>query len=214
MVTKIWWNRALMSSALLLASLMSTVGTAEAATQCFSQSYSDGAKIVPGTGGGNVTRSIARQKAASDWYDVVWRGDLFLCPGGTTCSYAWQKSKTSTASWNLGGSTDAGNASSPNKKWYNIVLTLVGGYNSTTEVNTTFTFTVNMKGGEKAAPVNVAVRRWTEGDFVGGWVRSNRGCKGGTSYDWDGNVRFGKWNRNVFQRWMATYEINGQVRPR
>jgi hypothetical protein len=205
------WRRLLMCGALAIATVATTEGTASAATQCFSQSHSDGARIVPGTGGGNVTRSITRQRAANTWDDWVWRGTEFQCPRNRTCDYAWSKSKNTTTGWSVGGGTDAGNASSPTKKWYNVVLSLVGGYQRTVEINTTYEWTVHLNGGDVAQPVQVAVRRWTQGDFAGGWVRTNRGCKGGTTYEWDGNVRFGNWTRNVFEKEKVGYAVNGRM---
>ncbi|WP_329276579.1 hypothetical protein [Streptomyces sp. NBC_01451] len=206
-----WWNRVLLCGVLAVATLATTEGTASAATQCFSQSYSDGANIVPGTGGGNVTRAITRQRAGNTWDDWVWRGTEFQCPRGRTCEYAWEKSKTTTTGWAIGGGTDLGNASSPSKKWYNTVVSFVGGYQKTTQLTTAFTWTVHLNGGDVAQPVQVAVRRWTQGDFAGGWVRTNRGCQGGTTYEWNGNVRFGDWTRNVFEKEKVGYAVNGRM---
>lgn len=205
------WTRVLMCGALAVAAVATMEGTASAASTCFTQSYSDGANVVPGTGGGQVTRSIQRQQAANTWDDWVWRGTEFKCPSGRTCDYAWEKSKTTTTQWSIGGGTDLGNASSPSKKWYNVVLSLVVGYSRTTEISTTFTWTVHLNGGDVAYPVQIAVRRWTQGDFAGGWVRTNRGCQGGTIYDWDGSVRFGNWTRNVFVKERVTYAVNGRA---
>ncbi|MGW0705128.1 hypothetical protein ACWD4G_03985 [Streptomyces sp. NPDC002643] len=205
------WQRALMCGTLAISTAVISTGSAEAATQCFSQSYSDGARIVPGTGGGNVTRAITRQRAGNTWDDWVWRGTEFVCPRGRTCEYSWEHSKSTVTGWAIGGGTDAGNASSPSKKWYNVVLSLVGGYQKTTQINTTFGWKVNLNGGDVAHPVQIAVRRWTQGDFSGGWVRTNRGCQGGTVYEWNGNTRFGNWTRNVYEKERVGYAVNGRI---
>lgn len=205
------WKRVLMCGALAVATLATMEGTASAASQCFTQSYSDGANVVPGTGGGQVTRSIRRQQAANTWDDWVWRGPEFGCPGGKTCDYSWDKSHTTITGWSVGGGASLGNTNSPSKKWYNVLVPLIVGYASSVNISTNYTWTVHLHGGDVAYPVQIAIRRWTQGDFSGGWVRTNRGCQGGTTYDWDGNLRFGYWTRNVFVKERATYAVNGRV---
>lgn len=209
---KSWWHRILVCGALVVAAVVSVTGAANAAvSQCMTESYSDGAKIVPGTGGGQTTRGITRQQASTTWDDWVWKGPEFQCPRGRTCDYAWQKSKETTTGWTVGGGTDIGNATSPSKKWYNTVLPLTVGYQKTTTISTNFTWTVHMIGGDIAMPVQIAVRRWIQGDFAGGWVRTNQGCQGGKKYEWQGDVRFGNWTRNVFVKEKVAYAVNGKI---
>jgi len=209
---KAWWHRIVVCSALIAAAAVGATGTASAAvTQCMTQSYSDGAKIVPGTGGGQQTRSIARQQAANTYNDWVWRGTEFQCPRGRTCDYAWSKTKTTTTGWSVGGGTNIGNTNSPSSKWYNVLVPLVAGYQRTTTITTDFSWTVHLLGGDIAQPVQIAVRRWTQGDFSGGWARTNQGCQGGTKYEWQGNLRFGSWTRNVFVKERVSYAVNGRI---
>ncbi|MDQ0962739.1 hypothetical protein QFZ66_006617 [Streptomyces sp. B4I13] len=206
-------QRILMCGAMVAATAVCMTGTAEAATStCFSQSYSDGAKIVPGTGGGHVTRSITRQQANNTWDDWVWRGQLSVCArGGGNCPYTWTESQVTNTGWAVGGGTNIGNTSSPSKKWYNIVLPLVVGYQKNTTISKTFTIGATARPGQTAQPVQIARRRWTKGDFSGGWVRTNRGCQNGTTYEWNGNIRFGDWTRNVFVTSISGYAINGRI---
>ena len=180
-----------------------------AVTQCMTQSQSDGAKIVPGSNGGQKTRAITLKTAPNTKKDPVWKGTDFECNTGRTCRYTWEKSHTTTTGWSVGGGVDAGNASSPSKKWYNLVIPLVVGYNKTVEIKTAFTFSVDMKSGDVAAPMQIAIRRTHEGNFSGGWVRTNRGCRGGVNYEWQGNVSFGKWSKDVFEKELVKYSING-----
>ncbi|MDW4911502.1 hypothetical protein RB628_41035 [Streptomyces sp. ADMS] len=49
------------------------------------------------------------------------------------------------------------------------------------------------------------------GDFSGGWAKTNRGCQGGTFYEWDGNIRYGNWTRNVFEKEKVGYAVNGRM---
>ncbi|MFF5372772.1 hypothetical protein, partial [Streptomyces sp. NPDC013187] len=141
------WQRVVMGGALVAASAVCMTGTANAATTtCFSQSYSDGAKIVPGTGGGHVTRAITLQRANNTWDDWVYRGRKNVCARDSNgCPYSWSESQTKTTGWAIGGGTDIGNSSSPSKKWYNVVVPLVVGYQKTTTISKTTTIGVDAK---------------------------------------------------------------------
>ncbi|MEU0779197.1 hypothetical protein ABZ327_36360 [Streptomyces sp. NPDC006135] len=207
------WQRVVMCGTLVAATAVCMTGTANAATTaCFSQSYSDGAKIVPGTGGGHVTRAITLQRARNTWDDWVWRGTKAQCArDGNPCPYSWSESETVNTGWAVGGGTDLGNSSSPSKKWYNVVLPLVVGYQKTTEISKNVSIGVTAKPGQTAQPVMIAVRRWTQGNWAGGWVRTNRGCQSGTTYEWNGNARFGNWSRNVFVEKKVGWAINGRI---
>ncbi|MGJ5894595.1 hypothetical protein ACSCBZ_21925 [Streptomyces niveiscabiei] len=143
-------------------------GTANAATSaCFSQSYSDGAQVVPGTGGGHVTRAITRQQAGNTWDDWVWRGEKVECSrSAISCPHSWTQSQTVTTGWAVGGGINLGNSSSPSKKWYNALASVTGGYQKTTEISKTTTIGVTVRPGHTAQEVIVAVRRWTQGDYA------------------------------------------------
>ncbi|MCQ9184584.1 hypothetical protein KMT30_37205 [Streptomyces sp. IBSBF 2953] len=207
------WQRLVMCGALVAATAVCMTGTANAATStCLGQSYSDGARIVPGTGGGHVTRSITRQQARNTWDDWVWRGEKVVCSRNSLpCSHSWTRSETVNTGWAIGGGTDIGNSSSPSKKWYNVVLPLVIGYQKTTEISKNTTIGVTVKPGHTAQEVIIAVRRWTQGDFAGGWVRTNRGCRSGTAYEWNGNLRYGNWTRNVFVENKYGWAVDGRI---
>jgi hypothetical protein len=71
--------------------------------------------------------------------------------------------------------------------------------------------TVHLNSGDTAEPVQIARRRWVQGDWEGGWVRTNRPCQGGKIYEWDGNIRFGKWATNRFVGDYSSYKVNGRV---
>ncbi|MFF5372771.1 hypothetical protein [Streptomyces sp. NPDC013187] len=206
-------QRILMGGALVAATAVCMTGTANAATTtCFSQSFSDGAKTVPGTGGGHVTRAITLQRANNTWDDWVYRGRKNVCARDSNgCPYSWEDSVTKTVNWSVGGGTSLGNASSPTGKWLNVVLPLTVGYQKTTEVSKSTTIGVNAKPGQTAQQVMIAVRRWTQGNYAGGWVRTNRGCQNGTTYEWNGNARFGNWTRNVFVEDKVGWALNGRI---
>ena len=206
-----WRSRLLACGALVVAASLGVAAPANAAvTQCMTQSHSDGAKIVPGSNGGQKTRSIQRKTAPNTTRDKVWQGPTFECNESNSCRYAWERTNKTTVGWAVGGSTELGNTNSPSKKWYNVLVPLVGGYGQTAEIETTFTFEVFLKPRDVAAPIQVAIRRLAEGDFSGGWVRTNRGCRGGTTYEWQGNVTFGKWTRHVFEKELVKYSVNGK----
>ncbi len=207
------WQRVVTCGTLVAATAVCMTGTANAATSaCFSQSYSDGAQVVPGTGGGHVTRAITRQQAGNTWDDWVWRGEKVECSrSAISCPHSWTQSQTVTTGWAVGGGINLGNSSSPSKKWYNALASVTGGYQKTTEISKTTTIGVTVRPGHTAQEVIVAVRRWTQGDYAGGWVRTNRGCQSGTTYEWNGNLRFGSWNRNVFVEKKYGWAIDGRI---
>jgi hypothetical protein len=206
------WSRLLVVPA--IASLLAATAPAYAAVErCISEGESGGAQVVPGTGGGQRTRAIARQQARNTWDDHIWVGKPgMICPrGATECDQAWQKAETKTTGWNVGTELNVGNATNPWKKWWNPLATFVGRYGQTKEVSESFTWTVHFKAGDTAEPVLIVRRRWVQGDWEGGWVRTNRGCRGGKIYTWDGNRRFGSWTTNRYVNEYASYKVNGRV---
>lgn len=204
------WGRVLTGVAFAAVMVTFTAGPAQAATEKrFTEQYSDGAQVVPGSDNSYKTRSVARTQASNTWDDWVWRGRMDKCPsapGTRDCQFTYSESKTTTSGWNVGGGVELGNASSPSKKWYNVVLSLVGGYGRSTTVTTNYDRSVTVDPGVTVQLVQVVVRRWTRGDYVGGWVRTNRTCGGypiaNTVYEWRGEHRFGQWTRhNPNARW-------------
>jgi hypothetical protein len=208
------WRRLLEVPAVAIAALLAATAPAYAAVErCISDSESDTAQVIPGTGGGQKVRAVARQQARNTWDDHFWVGKpAMICPrGANECDQAWNKTETHSTQWNVGLEVSIGNASSPSKKWWNPVANAVGGYGQSKQVSESFTWTVHFKAGDTAEPVMIARRRWVQGDFEGGWVRTNRGCRGGKIYRWDGNHRFGKWTTNRFEKELVSYRINGRV---
>ncbi|MCQ9184585.1 hypothetical protein KMT30_37210 [Streptomyces sp. IBSBF 2953] len=210
---KVIGQRILTCGALLAATAVCMTGTANAATStCFGQSYSDGAQIVPGTGGGHVTRAITRQQARNTWDDWVWRGEKVVCSRNSDpCSHSWDTSVSKTTGWAIGGGISLGNASSPSGKWFNTVASLTVGYQKTTTITKSISIGVTVPPGHTAQQVIIAVRRWTQGNYAGGWVRTNRGCRSGTTYEWNGNAKFGNWTRNVFVEKKSGWAVDGRI---
>jgi hypothetical protein len=201
--------------AIVVAALLATTGPAYAAVErCMTESESDGAQIVPGTGGGQKTREIQRQQARNTWDDHIWVGPPKICPRNAAeagCKLGHTESKTTTTTWSVGLSIDLGNASSPSKKAANAVGTIMGVYQRSVEVTSSWTWEVNVKPGDTVEPVQIARRRWIQGDFVGGWVRTNRGCQGGRIYEWNGATRWGSWATNKLEKEIEAFKINGRV---
>ncbi len=213
------WRRLLTGVAFAAALATFTAGPAQAATErCFTEQYSDGAQVVPGTDNSHRTRSVARTQAAKTWDDWVWRGRLDRCPsapGARECQFKISESKSTTAEWNAGFSLNLGNTSSPTKKWYNALANVTAGYGRSTTVTTDYNRTVTVSPGSSVQPVQVVVRRWTRGDYVGGWVRTNRTCGGypiaNTVYEWRGEHRFGTWTANRRVHEFGSFAINGRI---
>ncbi|GAB2889516.1 hypothetical protein GCM10027074_67340 [Streptomyces deserti] len=202
-----------------LASMMMFATPAHAADwTCWDQSYTDGAQVVPYNTGKYKTRAVTRQQARNTWDDWIWRGPIKICPAaGRECKYSHERTESTTSGWSIGGGFDLGNASSPSKKWYNVVASLVGGYGRSTTVTTNFNWEVTVGPRDKVQPVQVVVRRWTQGDWVGGFVRTGGSCSTGprggygTRYEWNPNVRFGNWAVNVRQWEFGSYAINDRI---
>lgn len=217
-------SRVLGVAAFLGATMMIATPANAADWVCYTDAHSDGAKIVPGNKGDHQTRWVGRTQARNTWDDWVWRGEPKVCPRrGLECTYEWQESKTTSAAWSVGGSIELGNASSPSKKWYNGVVSANGNYGRSTSFTSNFTFSVKIGPGSEVYPVQVVVRRWKQGDFVGGWVRTlnwpgatncstgPRNAPAGVRYEWDPNIRFGNWTTNEKERDFGSFAINGRI---
>jgi hypothetical protein len=175
--------------------LLATQGTASAQTWCF---YAGGGQ--PDLKG-DTTWAQGTQRAANTWQDWVWRGDTFRCPTNVPgCSYAWGQTKTSGWSWSVGVSVNIPNAGS-----------ITPNYGRNGSTTTSFTFTVNLKPGQFAQPVQVVQRQWRQGIFVGAFRSTGYLCDGRHpgiySYWWDGEYRWGNWSLNERVSDYGTYNV-------
>lgn len=184
-----------------------------APTKCITNQESDGAQIVPANGAGYLSRAVVRQRAKGTWQDFIWRGELKPCPKGGTkqCELTWGVNKITTSGWSIGGAVGLGNASSPSKKWYNMVLAFLPSYQKITTVETNFNWAVTVLPGHTAQPVQVVTRRRVQGDFVGGWSRTGSGCPNGKTYQWQPNLRWGNWTENQKQSQVGTIAVDGKI---
>ncbi|MEV0638962.1 hypothetical protein AB0I77_29260 [Streptomyces sp. NPDC050619] len=197
-------------------------GPAHAADRaCLRNSDTDLVEIAPKAADWDQqARSVTRQSARDVWYDVIWRGKKYVCsddsPGN--CQATWSESKNTTFGWSVGSVAQLGNASSKDsKKWYNFIFALIPNVGKTTTMSSTFSIQTPLRPGDVAEPQQVVKRRWTQGDYVGGWIKENEGCiyglnQSGNWYHWDPNVRFGNWETNVREEELSGIAINGVLK--
>lgn len=189
-----WWAP-LAALALVPLALFAMQGSASAQTWCFDQG-----------GGhpdlkGDTTWAEGTTQAPNTWQDWVWRGDTFHCPwNAPSCQYAWQYSKTTGWSWSSGLSVSIPYLGS-----------LTPNYGRNGSTTTSFTYTVNLRPGQFAQPIQVVERRWRQGDFVGAFRSNGDHCDprhpNAVTYWWDGNYRWGHWENNEHVSDYGTYHI-------
>lgn len=174
--------------------LLASPGTASAGELCWYTGA--GHPDVKGDG----TWAETKQRASNTWEDWVWRGTTFKCPTNVpSCSYAWGQSHTEGWYWEAGFSVSLGPVS------------VVPNYGRTSSTTTTYTFTVNLRPGQYAQPIQVVQRRWTQGDFVGAFISDGHVCESrhpnNVHYWWDGSHRWGNWTQNERVNDWGTYNV-------
>ncbi|KDN75580.1 hypothetical protein DF19_08690 [Streptomyces olindensis] len=163
------------------------------------------------------TRSVTVQQARKTWQDWVYRGDLdhktFQCPWNVpSCSYAWQQSKTTGWKWSVGLNVKVPSVLS---KAVSELAALTPSYERNGSITTAFTWTITLKPGQKAAPIQVVERRWTQGVYQGIYHSTGKSCLPTTTdinakphfYTWDPNARWGSWTTNMAVSDWATYNV-------
>lgn len=164
------------------------------------------------------SKAIARTQASNTWEDWIWRGAIFKCPTGSggvqACGYTLGETKTTSYSWagnvglNLSGIPVVGGVLG--------LFNLSGSYNRQQSMSTSYTWEVKVNPGYFAQPIQVVVRRWTEGYYRGASVRDpSLNCSTGIAapvapnwYNWDSNRTAGKWTANIEQSRYATYYVH------
>ncbi|MBT0570143.1 hypothetical protein KIK84_07390 [Curvibacter sp. CHRR-16] len=192
-------------------------GALAAETKCFFDSQTGGAFMM---GSGDKSRAINPQPAANDWYDVIYRGDLFYCPGGSgtiDCSHSWGKTQSTTYSWSWGLSTDLGGIKTIGKALG--LVSLSAEYGVAKTYTTAFTETIRIKPGYYARPIQVVARRWTQGKYQGVWFRTDStgveyyisAWKKCQWYWWNDGYNWGKWTSNLEKYRYDTYDVKPSV---
>ena len=187
---------------LILLTMVSAPGIAQAQTWCWS---SDDPEVMSG----DTTYARVKQQASNTWEDWVFRGEVFQCPPqGIQCTYAWGKTQLSGWRWSVGLKVELGGLKLPGS--------VSGEFSRYGETSTSFTFTVFLKPGQYAQPVQKVIRRWRSGDFVGAFRRTGKTCRknwnenNGREYYWDGNYGWGRWSDNRRVSDYGTYNVTSR----
>lgn len=177
--------------------LLASSGSASADTWCWKPDGYDMRK-------GDTTWAKSQTQAANTWEDWVFRGPTFRCPTNVPgCSYAWGETKTSGWQWNVNVTVN-----NPIPYLNKILPSVTPSYGRSGSTSTTFTNTVNLSPGQYAQPIQLVLRRWTKGTFVGAFRTDHSSCGGGQErYWWDGNYEFGTWTANLRVRDYGTYNV-------
>lgn len=154
------------------------------------------------------TRIITTQRAGNTWDDWTWRGKseniVQSCDRNSKgCSLTWGKSKTTSYAHTTGWAVEGG-FGFPIKS---LGLSVGGEFQRqqtwTQSQAENFDMRTEMKPGQWAQPVIVAVRRWQRGNFYGGHFLDlpiiSRSNKWGYTYEWAWK-NFGGWKGNK-QEW-------------
>jgi hypothetical protein len=191
------WLAPAASVALVPLVLLASSGVAMADSSECVPNYTTTAADFSGSG----TYGEVLQQAGNTWQDWIWEGPTFQCPSEvTSCTYAWGHSNTTSYSVEVGLSIPdvAG-------------VSFVPSYEVTHSTTTSFTYTVYMKPGQYAQPVQIVDRRWRQGDIVGAWVNSYQTCAAwedtGYIYNWNGGASWDTWEDNVQVNSYGTYNV-------
>lgn len=153
----------------------------------------------------NGTKVNADSQASKTWDDWVWRGKndgtvQFCSSNSKGCSFTWGKSKSTSYAYTIGWSVGGGFGLSKGA----LSATVSGQYQRqktwTKTQSENFDMRTEMKPGQWAQPVIVAVRRWKQGHFFGGHFCDvvSRSNKYAYTYDW-ANKKYGSWSGNEYQ---------------
>ncbi|WNM35771.1 hypothetical protein RKE30_38145 [Streptomyces sp. Li-HN-5-11] len=170
--------------------LLASPGVASAYDHIQCKQTTDGSPI-PGTGAAPRSTFTVTQQASNTWQDWVWRGGpklTFRCSWEVPqCTYAWTKTKSTSWSLEVG-------LKLPDIKGFGLSPT----GQRTMSTTTSYTWTIYMKPGQFAEPIQVVDRRWRSGDVHGAWVSDHRACGvSAEEYYWDPNYYVGQWSDNI-----------------
>jgi hypothetical protein len=184
--------------------LVASVASIANANECLMDWYTKSAPIV----GKSDSAAVSDTQASNTWEDWVWRGPTFYCnPTGGDCSYTWSKANTAGYSWAVGvkiGLKDIPVVGSAIDSF-----DINGTYTRTKSWTETFGWSQTIRRGQYAQPVQVVVRRWTQGHFRGAdrIIKGSNCSDGGTWYYWDGQATFGTWSADLETSRYAKYHI-------
>ncbi|TDB71315.1 hypothetical protein [Micromonospora sp. KC721] len=151
------------------------------------------------------TRTWVTQRASNTWEDWIFRGPEFRCPTtAPSCSYAWGQTK-STA-YNVGLMGMVGVQGNP----ATLLAQALPSWSRTTTYTTSFTYTTTLRPGQYAQPIQVVVRRWTQGKLENYWHYdpNYRSCGNRPGSDYRGYVKVAgpaTWTGNIEERRYDTY---------
>ncbi|MFJ9895557.1 hypothetical protein ACIQPR_19815 [Streptomyces sp. NPDC091280] len=159
------------------------------------------------------TVSVTTQQASNTWQDWTWRGPTFQCPWNvSSCSYAWQQSKTTGWSWSVGLNVKTPTALG---KFVSELAALTPSYGRNGSTTTSYTFTTTLSPGQFAQPIQVVQRRWTQGVYRGVYHSTGKRCTSSPSnpnhsayfFTWSPNERWGSWTTNLKVSDYGTYNV-------
>ncbi|MEY9841124.1 hypothetical protein ABH941_006398 [Streptacidiphilus sp. EB103A] len=155
---------------------------------------------------GSYTYSVNKSQATSTYQDWIWRGPTYKCPTSVpSCTYAWGSAKSTGYSISIGLSVTPGSEEG--------LPSLTPEYQYTSEITTSFTWSITMLPGQYAQPIQVVDRRWRDGYFEGAWVNHYQNCilpslDVGTVADWRPSYAWGSWHQYVAVNNYATYYVH------
>ncbi|WP_405767617.1 hypothetical protein [Streptomyces sp. NBC_01538] len=192
------WLASAMGVVLTPLVLLASAGSASADTWCFKD---DGASYRTG----NTTWAKGQSQAPNTWEDWVWRGPTFRCPtNAPSCAYAWGQQKTTGWSAQIGLKIDV------KIPYVGKLAEVTPQYQRSGSTTTSYTYTVNLRPGQFAQPIQVVLRRWTQGTYVGAFRTDGSSCGNGEKrFWWDGNYEFGKWQADLKVNDWGSYNVYG-----
>lgn len=152
------------------------------------------------------TRLVTDQRSGNTWDDWVWRGKseniVQSCDRNSKgCTLSWNRTKTTSYAHTTGWAVEGG-FGFPIKS---LGITVGAEYQRqqtwTQTQSETFDMRTEMKPGQWAQPVIIAVRRWQKGHFYGGHFAdaNSRTNKYNYTYNWAWR-NYGSWQGNQ-QQW-------------
>ena len=164
------------------------------------------------------SKAFAQTQDRNTWEDWIWRGPVYLCPKGsggvTGCTYIWGQTKTTGYQW--GGTVGLNLSKIPVIGDALSLFNVSANYSHQQSFSTNYNWNINVAPGYYAQPIQVVVRRWTQGSYRGGYVHNpTTNCSIGIAsasypnwYGWDNNVVAGRWTANIEQSRYASYYVH------
>lgn len=162
--------------------------------------------------------AFAQTQSRTTWEDWIWRGPIYLCPQGsggvTSCTYIWGQTKTTGYQW--GGTVGLNLSKIPVIGGALSLFSVSANYSHQQSFSTNYNWNISVEPGYYAQPIQVVVRRWTQGSYRGGYVH-NAGTNCSTTiastpapnwYGWDNSVVAGRWTANIEQSRYASYYVH------